>query len=78
MRLAPPSSAGAHGAGATDTEPCSTIHRTVSTRAVLSGSKTMTEHIEQAHWEVFLNDTAKKHHGFAARLEIIGRSTWMA
>jgi hypothetical protein len=33
----------------------------------------MTEHIEQAHWEAFLNDVAKKHHGFDARLEIIGR-----
>ena len=33
----------------------------------------MTEHIAQAHWEAFLNDVAKKHHGFDARLEIIGR-----
>jgi hypothetical protein len=33
----------------------------------------MTEHIEQAHWENFLNDFAKKHYGFAARMEIIGR-----
>ena len=33
----------------------------------------MTEHIEQAHWEVFFDDFAKKHHGFDARLEIIGR-----
>ena len=33
----------------------------------------MTEHIEQAHWEAFLDDLAKKHHGFAARIEIIGR-----
>jgi Family of unknown function (DUF5335) len=33
----------------------------------------MTEYIEQAHWETFLNDMAKKHHGFEARLEIIGR-----
>ena len=33
----------------------------------------MTEHIEQAHWEVFWNDFAKKHHGFEARMEIIGR-----
>jgi hypothetical protein len=33
----------------------------------------MTEHIEQAHWETFLNDFAKKHHGFDARIEIIGR-----
>ena len=34
----------------------------------------MTEHIEQAHWEAFLNDFAKKHHGFEARMEIIGRA----
>ena len=33
----------------------------------------MTEDIEHAHWEAFLNDFAKKHHGFDARLEIIGR-----
>ena len=33
----------------------------------------MTEHIAQAHWETFLNDFAKTHHGFAARIEIIGR-----
>ena len=33
----------------------------------------MTEHIAQAHWEAFLNDVAKKHHGFDARLESIGR-----
>jgi hypothetical protein len=33
----------------------------------------MTEHIEHAHWEAFLNDFAKKHHGFDARIEIIGR-----
>ena len=33
----------------------------------------MTEHIPQAQWEAFLNDVAKKHHGFDARLEIIGR-----
>jgi hypothetical protein len=33
----------------------------------------MTEHIAHAHWEAFLNHVAKKHHGFDARLEIIGR-----
>jgi hypothetical protein len=33
----------------------------------------MTEHIEQAQWEAFLNDFSKKHHGFEARMEIIGR-----
>jgi YD repeat-containing protein len=33
----------------------------------------MTEHIEQAHWGTFFNDFAKKHHGFDARIEIIGR-----
>jgi hypothetical protein len=33
----------------------------------------MTEHIEQAQWEAFLNDFAKKHHGFEARIEIMGR-----
>jgi hypothetical protein len=33
----------------------------------------MTEHIAQAHWEAFLNDVAKTHHGFDARIEIIGR-----
>ena len=44
----------------------------------------MTEHIEQAHWEAFLNDFAKQHHGFEARMEIIGRdfgdqeaATWL-
>jgi hypothetical protein len=33
----------------------------------------MTEHIEQAHWEAFLNDFSKTHHGFEARMEIMGR-----
>jgi hypothetical protein len=33
----------------------------------------MTEHIEQARWEAFLNDFSKKHHGFEARMEIMGR-----
>jgi hypothetical protein len=33
----------------------------------------MTEHIEQAHWEAFLNDFSKQHHGFEARMEIMGR-----
>jgi hypothetical protein len=33
----------------------------------------MTEHIEQAHWEAFLNDFSKTHHGFEARMEILGR-----
>jgi hypothetical protein len=33
----------------------------------------MTEHIEQAQWEAFFDDFAKKHHGFDARIEIIGR-----
>jgi hypothetical protein len=33
----------------------------------------MTEYIAQAHWEAFLNDFAKTHHGFDARIEIIGR-----
>jgi hypothetical protein len=33
----------------------------------------MTEHMAQVHWETFLNAFAKKHHGFAARIEIIGR-----
>ena len=33
----------------------------------------MTEYIEQAHWETFLDDFAKKHHGFDARIEILGR-----
>ena len=44
----------------------------------------MTEHIEQTHWGDFFDDVAKKHHGFAARLEIIGRdvgdqemATWL-
>jgi hypothetical protein len=44
----------------------------------------MTEHIEQAQWEAFFDDLAKKHHGFAARIEIIGRdfgdqemATWL-
>jgi len=33
----------------------------------------MSEHIEQAYWEAFLNDFSKAHHGFEARMEIIGR-----
>ena len=33
----------------------------------------MTEPIEQAHWEAFLNDFSKTHHGFEARMEILGR-----
>jgi hypothetical protein len=33
----------------------------------------MTEHIGQAHWEAFLDDFSKTHHGFEARTEIIGR-----
>ena len=34
----------------------------------------MTEHIEQAHWEAFFNDLAKKHHGFDARMEVMSRT----
>jgi hypothetical protein len=34
----------------------------------------MTEHIEPAHWEAFADDFSKKHHGFEARLEILGRT----
>jgi len=34
----------------------------------------MTEHIEPAHWGTFFNDFAKKHHGFEARMEVIGRA----
>jgi hypothetical protein len=33
----------------------------------------MTEHIVQAQWEAFLDDVAKQHHGFNARIEILGR-----
>ena len=33
----------------------------------------MPEHIEQVHWQAFLDDFAKQHHGFDARIEIIGR-----
>jgi Family of unknown function (DUF5335) len=33
----------------------------------------MTEHIAQAQWEAFLNAFSKQHHGFAARMEIMGR-----
>jgi Family of unknown function (DUF5335) len=33
----------------------------------------MTEHIEQAQWEAFLNAFSKQHHGFEARMEIMGR-----
>jgi hypothetical protein len=34
----------------------------------------MTDHIDQAHWADFFTDLAKTHHGYAARLEIIGRA----
>jgi hypothetical protein len=34
----------------------------------------MTEHIEQAQWEAFFNDFAKRHHGFEARLEVMGQA----
>jgi hypothetical protein len=44
----------------------------------------MTEHIAQAHWETFFDDFAKKHHGYEARLEVMGRdfgyqevATWL-
>jgi uncharacterized protein DUF5335 len=44
----------------------------------------MTEHITQAHWETFFDDFAKKHHGYEARLEVIGHdfgdqevATWL-
>jgi len=33
----------------------------------------MTEHIAQAQWEAFLDDFAKTHQGFEARIEIMGR-----
>ena len=33
----------------------------------------MTEHIEPAHWEAFLDDVSKTHHGFEAHMEINGR-----
>jgi hypothetical protein len=33
----------------------------------------MTAHIEQAHWETFLNNVSKTHHGCEARMEIMGR-----
>jgi len=33
----------------------------------------MTEHIAQANWETFFDDLAKKHPGYEARLEVIGR-----
>lgn len=33
----------------------------------------MTEQIDQTQWEAFFDDFAKKHHGFEARLEMIGR-----
>ena len=33
----------------------------------------MTEHIAQAQWEAFLDDFAKTHQGFEARIEIIAR-----
>jgi hypothetical protein len=33
----------------------------------------MTEQIDQPQWEAFCDDFARKHHGFEARLEIIGR-----
>ena len=34
----------------------------------------MTDNIDKAHWTVFFTDLAKTHHGYAARLEIIGRA----
>jgi hypothetical protein len=44
----------------------------------------MTEQIERTHWHTFFDDVVKKHHGFDARLEIIGRdfgdqdmATWL-
>jgi len=33
----------------------------------------MTEPSAQAHWEAFLHDFSKTHHGCEARMEIIGR-----
>jgi hypothetical protein len=44
----------------------------------------MTESIAQAHWETFFDDFAKKHNGYEARLEVMGRdfgdqdvATWL-
>ena len=44
----------------------------------------MTEDIAPAQWETFFDDFAKKHHGYEARLEVIGRdfgdqevATWL-
>lgn len=34
----------------------------------------MTEHIAHTHWRAFFDDVAKKHHGFEARLEVLGRT----
>jgi hypothetical protein len=34
----------------------------------------MTGHIDKAHWTAFFTDLAKTHHGYEARLEIIGRA----
>jgi len=33
----------------------------------------MTEQIDQSQWEAFFDDFARKHHGFEARMEILGR-----
>jgi hypothetical protein len=33
----------------------------------------MADHIDKAHWADFFTDLAKTHHGYEARLEIIGR-----
>ncbi|SRR5712691_3423236 len=51
---------------------CHTHHRLAESDH--TGGHRMTEHIEQAHWGVFFNDFAKKHHGFEARLELISRA----
>jgi hypothetical protein len=44
----------------------------------------MTEHIEQAQWETFFDELSKTHHGFEARLEVMGHdfgdqeaATWL-
>jgi hypothetical protein len=34
----------------------------------------MEGHIEKGQWQHFLDDFAKTHHGYAARLEVIGRA----
>jgi Family of unknown function (DUF5335) len=34
----------------------------------------MTDDLDKAHWTAFFTDLAKTHHGFEARLEIIGRA----